>query len=294
MLTDCGVLRLKPDTAYPRVGSYPGGGSRPRVGSGPSVGFGLSRLVGVATLCGVVAAWLLALHVHVDAQRGGRGAPQPAQQAAPIDLTGYWVSVVTEDWKLRMVTPPKGVYNTLTLNAEGRRVADTWDPARDESAGEQCRSYGAGNIMRVPGRLHIAWQDPNTLQIETDAGTQTRLFRFGAQPPVGEPSWQGESAAEWQYGPGRRGGGPPPSGSLKVVTTNLRPGYIRKNGAPYSKAAVVTEYYDLNTLPNKDAWLTVTTKVEDSVYFTRPYITSSDFQKLPDASGWAPTPCSAR
>lgn len=219
-------------------------------------------------------------------------APAP-REAAPIDLTGYWVSAVMEDWKLRMVTPAKGVYDMLTLNAAGRRVADTWDPARDEAAGEQCRSYGAGNIMRVPGRLHVTWQDATTLRIDTDAGSQTRLLHFGAMPPASEPSWQGQSAAQWQMAPGRRGGGPR-GGNLKVVTTNLRPGYIRKNGAPYSKDAVVTEYFDLNTFPNKDQWLTVTVRVDDPTYFTRPYITSSDFKKLPDAAGWTPTACSSR
>jgi hypothetical protein len=81
---------------------------------------------------------------------------------------------------------------------------------------------------------------------------------------------------------------------LKVVTTNLRPGYVRKNGAPYSGKAVVTEYYDVNTAPNGDQWLTVTTKVEDSQYFTRQYVTTTDFKKLPSAAGWNPTPCSAK
>ena len=116
---------------------------------------------------------------------GAAGAPPPPRDAAAVDLTGYWVSVITEDWKFRMVTPKKGVYQTLPLNAEGRKVGDTWDPARDEAAGEQCRAYGAGNIMRVPGRLHITWPDANTLAIDTDAGTQTRLLRFdpAATPP---------------------------------------------------------------------------------------------------------------
>jgi hypothetical protein len=141
----------------------------------------------------------------------------------------------------------------------------------------------------------MTWEDDNTLRMDTDAGTQTRQFRFGAAAaaPSGEATWQGHSAAQWEYAPGARGGGPR-TGNLKVVTTNLRPGYVRKNGAPYSKSTVVTEYYDLNTLPNGDQWLTVTTKVEDPLYFTRPYLTSSDFKKLPDAAGWNPTPCSAR
>jgi hypothetical protein len=240
------------------------------------------------------AVFLLAPPIAIHGQRGGRGAAPPAsaRESAAIDLTGYWVSVITEDWKLRMVTPKKGAYDALTLTAEGRRVGDTWDPARDEAAGEQCRAYGAAGIMRLPGRLHITWQDANTLRIDTDAGTQTRLFRFGAAPAPGEPTWQGHSTAQWEVGAGVRGSAR--TGNLKVVTTDLRPGYVRKNGVPYSGQAVVTEYYDLNTLPNSDQWLTVTTKVEDPVYFGRPNLTSSDFKKLPDASAWNPTPCSAR
>jgi hypothetical protein len=240
-----------------------------------------------------VLSFSLVLTKPAAAQRGGRGgAPQSGRQAAPIDLSGYWVSVVMEDWKFRMVTPKKGVYETLPLNAEGRRVGDSWDPAKDEAAGEQCRAYGAPNIMRLPGRLHITWQDDNTLKVETDTGTQTRTFHFGAgAQPGGEASWQGYSAAQWEAGAGR---GAVRTGDLKVVTNNLKAGYVRKNGAPYSKNAVVTEFYDLNTLPNGDVWLTITTKVEDPTYFTRPYLTTTDFKKLPEATGWNPTPCSAK
>jgi hypothetical protein len=248
-----------------------------------------------------VAVFSLVASIPGQAQRGGRGGAAPARQGAPIDLTGYWVSVVSEDWEFRMVTPNKGVYDTLTLNNEGRRVADTWDPAKDEAAGEQCRSYGAANIMRLPTRLHITWENDTTLRMDTDAGTQSRLFRFGAAPPPNsEPSWQGYSVAEWELAGGGRGGArgsapaQGPRGNLKVVTAQLRPGYVRKNGAPYSNRAVVTEYYDFFTLANGDQWFTVTTKVEDPVYFSRPYITTSDFKKLPDAAGWNPTPCTAR
>jgi hypothetical protein len=234
----------------------------------------------------VVFACAIASSVSVDAQRGrGGGAPPAnAHAVAPIDITGYWVSPITEDWKYRMVTPKKGVFDALPLNPEGRKVGESWDPARDEAAGEQCRAYGAPAIMRMPGRLHITWQDDQTMKVETDAGTQTRLLQFSAVSASGEPSWQGHSTAQWNVA-GR---------SLKVVTTNLRPGYIRKNGAPYSGKTVLTEYWDLNTLPNGDRFLTITTRVEDPVYFTRPLQTSSDFKKLGDAAGWNPTPCSAR
>ena len=239
-----------------------------------------------APLAAIGAAVLaLVITVPVEAQRGRGNAPPAAPRlAAPIDLTGYWVSVVTEDWKFRMVAPNRGELGALPLNAEGQKIAKTWDPARDEAAGEQCRAYGAPAIMRIPGRLHVTWQDDSTLKIDTDAGTQTRLLRFGASTAPSERSWQGHTAAEWNI-PGR---------SLKVVTSNLRPGYIRKNGAPYSDRTVVTEYFDLNALPNGDQWLTITTKIEDPVYFTRSFITSSDFKKLPGAAGWNPTPCALK
>ena len=83
---------------------------------------------------------------------------------------------------------------------EGRRVGNTWDPDRDEKAGEQCKAYGAASVMRLPGRLHITWENDNTLRIDTDTGTQTRRFHFDAAAP-GEPTWQGHSVASWQLGP---------------------------------------------------------------------------------------------
>ncbi len=225
-------------------------------------------------------------------------APAPARSAkasAPVDLTGYWVSVVTEDWRYRMAAPAKGDYASLPLNAEGKRAADTWDPAKDEAAGEQCRSYGAPAIMRVPGRLHIDWENESTLRIDTDAGKQSRLMHFGALPvpvaPAASAPWQGSSAARWDV-PGR--GPAPRGGSMKVVTTHIRPGYLRKNGVPYSADATLTEYYSRTIEPNGDSWLIVTTIVDDPKYLTQPFITSTHFKKQADAAGWNPSACTAR
>jgi hypothetical protein len=231
------------------------------------------------------------------AQRGGQaGPPAAAQAAAPIDLTGYWVSVVTEDWRYRMVTPKKGDYPSIPLNAEGRKIAEAWDPAKDEAAGEQCRAYGAAGIMRMPGTLRIAWENANTMRVEMDSGTQTRLFRFGsAQPPAGEGAWQGSSIAQWETPGGRGRGAPPPrAGNLKVTTTRMRPGYLQKNGVPYSGAAVVTEYFHRTDEPNGDSWLIVTTMVDDPQYLNQTFTRSSHFKRMSDGSGWNPTPCTAR
>ena len=231
-----------------------------------------------------------------------RGAVQPEspQAAAPIDLTGYWVSVVTEDWRWRMLTPRKGDYASVPINNEARRVADSWDPTKDEREGSACKAYGAPAIMRVPGRAHISWDTLKTLKIELDAGTQTRVFHFGdTQPPAGVQSWQGYSMAMWEIAGGGRAGAVgavagPRYGSLKVVTTRLKPGYLRKNGVPYSENAVVTEYYDRHSEQNGDEWFTVTTTVEDGKYLIQPFITSSSFKKEPDGSKWRPTTCAAR
>ncbi len=221
----------------------------------------------------------------------GRGPAATPRQSAPIDMTGYWVSVVTEDWKFRMVTPPKGNYAGVPLNAAGRKVADAWDPAKDEAAGNQCRSYGAAGLMRVPGRLHITWENDATLRIDTDAGTQTRLFHFNGEPDAA-PSLQGFSLAEWEAA--TTGRGQARAGNLKVVTTHLLPGYLRKNGVPYSANTVLTEYYDRITAPNGDDWLVVSTEVKDPEYLSSPFITSTHFKKQADAKGWSPEPCSAK
>jgi hypothetical protein len=81
---------------------------------------------------------------------------------------------------------------------------------------------------------------------------------------------------------------------LEVVTTQLSPGYLRKNGVPYGARTTLTEYYDRFHEPNDDEWFTVTTIVTDPQYLAIPFVTTSDFKKQPGASGWNPTPCSAR
>ena len=125
------------------------------------------------------------------AQQRGGAAARSARDAAPIDLTGYWVSYVTENWRYRMVTPAKGEYRRIPASPAALPLINAWDPAADERAGNQCKSYGAGAIMSVPGRLHITWQDADTLRIDTDAGTQTRLFHFSARAAASAPQLAG-------------------------------------------------------------------------------------------------------
>lgn len=253
------------------------------------------------------AALLLVLAAPADAQPGDGpppGPPPAPRDGAPIDVTGVWVSVVNEDWRWRMMTPPKGDYESVPLNQAGRELADQWDPEADIAAGDECKAYGAPAITRIPGRIRISWDDEDTLELEFDAGMQTRLLHFSPDGPAGQPSLQGHSVAEWQkqaqsrglfsftsgLGAAEPGGG----GALAVTTTNLLPGYLRKNGVPYSADAVLTEYFDRFDLPNGQEWLLVTSVVEDPAYLNGRFIVSSHFKKEPNDANFDPTPCSAR
>jgi len=247
-------------------------------------------------LTSLLAAATVALTIHAHAQN--RGGPPPTPKAsAPIDLTGYWVSVVNEDWRYRMVTPAKGDYRGVPITQEALKIVNAWDPKADEAAGNACKSYGAGGVMRLPTRIHVTWQDDNTMRLDTDAGMQTRLFQFAQTPPAsGAPTWQGQSAARWERPGGGRGNPSLRAGSLTVVTTNMRAGYLRKNGVPYGENAKVTEYFDLSPLPGAaqgGQLMVVTTIVDDPKYLLQPFIVSSQFKKEADGSKWDPTPCSS-
>jgi len=241
----------------------------------------------------VSLAVLLALSAGLNPRPTSAQTQPSARDSAPIDLTGYWVSYVTENWRYRMVTPAKGEYRRISASPAALPLINGWDPAADDKAGNQCKSYGAATLMNVPGRLRISWQDANTLRIDTDAGTQTRRFHFETGPAApkresakaGPASWQGDSKASWERAEG--------GGTLRVVTSNLRAGYLRKNGVPYSERTTVTEHFDVAPLPGGGQLLLVNTVVEDPVYLTGPYVTSPHFKKEPDGSKWDPTPCSS-
>jgi hypothetical protein len=227
---------------------------------------------------------------------GGRGAAGGGggQASAPIDLTGYWVSEVTEDWRYRMVTPPKGEYGGVSMTAAGMQIARAWDPAKDQADGNACKPFGAAGVMRQVGFLHITWADASTMKVELSAGTQTRELHFGTTPmPTGDPTWQGFSVAEWENAAGARGG--PRTGNMKVVTTHMKSGYVRLNGVPYSANAVLTEWWDMVTTPDKETLLNITTEVNDPQYLSGgPFVVTTFFKKLPDGVRFKPEPCATR
>jgi len=270
---------------------------------------------------GIAVGLALALAATPALRAQDTGGGSLYQRYAPIDLTGTWVSIVTEDWQVRMIVPPPGDFESLPLTQAAQDAAGAIDMAEVAAAGRACEAYGAPMIMREPGRVRISWADADTLRIETDAGEQTRLFHFADAPAPGAPSLQGRSMAEWVYaggfdprraaaaaaaaaageapanGPGGRGGRgrggatEPSGGRLKVETTDLAAGFLRKNGVPYSADTEVTEYYNLISEPDGTEWMIITTRIHDPENLVVDYIHSTNFRRQPDDSGWNPTPC---
>jgi hypothetical protein len=253
--------------------------------------------------CGATLAASLALAGAAGAQARGAAptAPATGRVGAPIDITGHWVSLITDDWVYRMITPAKGDVSYIPLNAEGRRVAGAWDPARDQAAGEQCKAYAAPAIMRLPSRVHITWEDDDTLKLDIDTGMQTRLFHFGRREPQSARTWQGWSAASWQLSGTTEQFYPGPTslgqikraGSLRVDTSNLRAGYLRKNGVPFSENAFMTEYYNLIVENDGNQYLVIQTFVADPRYLTNHFVRTMQFKREPDGSKRNPVQCSA-
>jgi hypothetical protein len=197
-----------------------------------------------------------------------------------------------------MIVADRGDVESIPFNDAGIAAAKAWDVAKDKADPESaCKAYGAPGLLRIPGRVHITWEDASTLKLETDSGGQVRQLHVGGSRPANvAPSWQGYSVATWEglRRPGGRNAPPPPKeGFLKVVTTGLRAGYLRTNGAPYSAKAQLIEYFDVINEPTGAVYLVVTAVVQDPENLTEPFVTSAHFRKLAGNQGWDPTPCRA-
>jgi hypothetical protein len=274
----------------------------------------------IQIVAAAVAAALLGAGSIACAQ--GASAPVTPRSAAQIDLTGYWVSLVTEDWRYRMADPPAGDFGSIPLNRNAYEAMRKWSPPSAEEKTPACSDqFGAPAIMRQPGRLHIEWQGDTALRIDVESGGQPRVLKFADFLPPGgfatseapaalasfhespdSKSLQGTSIAAWtkqdqSFGFelfGRTGTRPPTparGGSLMVVTSGLLPGLLQKNGVPYSENTVMKEFFDVLSLPDSRQLLIVTTVIEDPQYLVEPDITSTQFLRETSAANWAPTSC---
>ncbi len=213
-------------------------------------------------------------------------------------MTGYWVSVVTEDWRWRMlVAEPGDVENGIPLNQAGRELAEAWRPDGNEL--ESCLVFGGAGIMRYPGRLYISWENEETLRMDFSAGEQARLLHFNDTDASSNTasSLQGYTSANWYKERQTRGmgfGGPVRSfegGNLRSVTQNLTPAFLQRNGVPYSDQATIESSYKVIDAPNGDRWLIITSVVNDPVYLQQHWITSTNFKYEENGDNWDPISC---
>jgi len=211
------------------------------------------------------------------------------KDGSPVRHPGYWVSVVTEDWRFRHGDSPKGIYTGVSLNAEGRKIADAWDPANDEATGEQCRATGLRTSCGCPDAF-TSLQDEQTLKIETDAAKQTVCYISIAI------RGRGEIGRVFRKRHGTDPVGPRYRSSRFSEGCHDQPqaGILAKEGVPYSASAVLTEYFDRVIEPTARRNLAITSTVRIQCIWRSRSSRHSHYKKQTDSSGWNPTPCSAR
>ncbi len=242
---------------------------------------------------------LIMLSTTAMAQRGGsQELPLSSKQAAPFDMSGYWVSVITEDWRYRMMAAEQGDVGAVPLNQAGRELAEAWNPS--ENYLESCLAFGGAGILRYPGRLHISWEDEEILRIDFSAGGQSRLLYFNdvLDAESMASSLQGYTNAMWYkeqqtqgLGLGRRPVTSFEGGNLQSETRNLSPAFLYRNGVPYSDQATTNDYYRVIDTPNGDRWLIITSIVSDPVYLQQDWITSTNFKYESNGDNWNPIAC---
>ena len=218
-----------------------------------------------------------------------------AREGALIDLTGQWVSVITEDWRWRMVTPPKGDTASVPLNPAGRKVADAWDLNADRAGGhlvQGVRAAGIDSPARTPahpvGERFHARDGVRCRNADTPLSFRTQRRQAAREPARAFRGAVVQAAAESRdLRPRRRGA----RRLARSRDDEPHAGYLRPNGVPYSERAVVKEFFDSFTLPEDGTWLIVTTVVQDPEYLTQEFVISSQFKKETDLSKWNPRPC---
>jgi hypothetical protein len=198
---------------------------------------------------------------------------------AQVDLSGEWGQKMHEDAPERGAGPEIGNYTGLPVNERARMQADSWDAAKWTQPEHQCEPHPADYAVRGPGSMRI-WADLNPLTQEVTAwhtaimwmNPQRTIYMDGRpHPPEAAPhTWGGFSTGEWV------------ADMLKVETTHLKEGWLRRNGLPRSEKATMTEYF----IRHGD-YFTVVTIVKDPVFLTEPLVRTSNWILN---LGYAPTP----
>jgi len=211
------------------------------------------------------ALFAVALLITVTAFAQG-----PARPGMPTEIASEWRLDSNEDPGAigGQGQPPLGYYLGIPFNAAGRMRADTsaesiWGTpeygCRPHSAPHQWRGLGGARILKE--------QDPLTREIKAYHIQFMRsldwpIYMDGRpHPPAWAPhTWSGFSTGEWV------------GNTLKVTTTHLKDGYIRRGGPQTSDLYTMTDF-----ITRHGDILTVVTVIDDPVYLDEPYIQSTTY-----------------
>jgi hypothetical protein len=210
-----------------------------------------------------VRVLIFALFAMVAVALGARPA------SAQVDFSGGWITKVHEDAPERGPGPEIGDYAGLPVNDAARMKADAWDAQELEAIEHECEPHPADYGPRGPANMRV-WGDMDPLtkgitawHTELSYMLPLRTIYMDGRPhpsPNAPHTWQGFSTGEWD------------GDKLKVTTTHLKQGWVRRNGLPRSATATLIEYY----VRHHDV-LTLVAVVKDPVYLTEPLIRSSSW-----------------
>jgi hypothetical protein len=207
------------------------------------------------------------LPISASAQAPASGSSLPA---AELNLSGNWLPMYHEDWPERGDGPELGDYLGLSISDGARRAGLSWDASRMSVEEHQCQVHVSPYIYRGPTQLHF-WEerDPETQRVIAIKNylsnyQQTRTIWMDSRPHPSEyaaHTWMGFSTGKWE------------GSALKVYTTHIKQGFLRRNGLPESDQATLTEYF----IRYGDSLLTHVSILTDPVYLAEPLIRSQDF-----------------
>jgi glyoxylase-like metal-dependent hydrolase (beta-lactamase superfamily II) len=218
-----------------------------------------ARMRTAGLLLAVAAAAVV--NLRVSAQGGG---------ARPPDIAGEWRLDSAED----PGQPPLADYLGLALNEAGRLRADTTPESIWGTPEYQCRPHSAPHQWRGVGGARILKDlDPISREIvgyrvQFMRSLDRPIFTDGRpHPPAWAPhSWSGFSTGEWI------------GQTLKVTTTHLKDGYLKRGGPQTSDMLTMTEF-----ISRHDDMLSILQVVDDPIYLDEPYVLSITYTYDPNA-----------
>jgi len=195
---------------------------------------------------------------------------QPPRPQRPPDLSGEWNLVNDEGPGAigQLGQPGLGDYLGIPFNDAGRMRADTTAESLWGTPEYQCRPHSAPHQWRGLGGARILKElDPLTGEVATYhiqfmRSLDRPVFMDGRPhpPPWAPHTWTGFSTGEWI------------GNTLKITTTHLKDGYLRRGGPQTSDMYAMTEY-----LTRHDEILTIVTVIDDPIYLDEPLVHSTTY-----------------